>query len=108
MRKKKGNVFVFNAKVIIDILIIMEVMKRNSQALYVSDPCLEVTQRYDLCSRSRIKHSRVRKLVSKPNKIKKGGKIKATTFFQDIIYPWAQVVQSNKVKIENFILLKSF
>lgn len=38
MRKKKGSAFIFNAKkVITEILIIMEDVKRNSQALYVND-----------------------------------------------------------------------
>lgn len=102
MRNKKSNAFIFNAKnVITEILIIMEDIKRNSQAPNVNDTCIEVTQRHDLYSMSRIKSSRVRESLSnenpysKLNKIEKRGKIKVA-YFQEIICYWAQVTCPEK------------
>lgn len=54
----------------------MENTKRNIHALHVNEPRPKVTPRCDVCSRSRIKHSRVRKLLSTRIHIQKSTKSK--------------------------------
>lgn len=51
-------------KVITEIIIMRKELRKNKQALDVSELCLEATQRCDLCSSSRIKHCRARKVLS--------------------------------------------